>query len=348
MSDSRKPLSRDELIRVIEGRGHAARVPLMIHFWVNPGAFGDQSERVARLLADYPCDIQALWFKIPAVYDAPADDPSYRWSWREAKNTGAALDNAGFIEDWDEDLPPTLADFPSPDYPGLTADNPPPDGRYRLGCWWYFFFERFWSVRGMENALTDFYLYPDEVHALFRRLTDFYLRMVERGRNELRLDGIFTSDDLGTQTGLAIGAARWRKYMKPCFRKLYGMIKAYKPSQLIYMHTDGCIWEIMPDLVECGVDMINPQFRANGLDNLVRVCRKEQIIPIHLDLDRQLYPYATPSQLKDHVAEAVESLYMPQGGLSLNIELNYEVPLENAAALLDAVEKYRHYKGKPF
>ena len=100
-------------------------------------------------------------------------------------------------------------------------------------------------------------------------------------------DIAYFGDDLGMQNGLALGAERWRKYLAPCYRKLYGMIKAYNPALLVYMHTDGCIYEIMPDLVECGVDMINPQFRANGLDNLVRVCRKEQIIPINLDLDRQ-------------------------------------------------------------
>ena len=102
---------------------------------------------------------------------------------------------------------------------------------------------------------------------------------------------------------------------------------------------------LQADIMECSVDVINPQFRANGLDNLVRVCRKDQIIPISLDLDRQMFPMATRSQLYDHVASAVESLYLPQGALALNVELNYEVPLENMAAILDAVEKYRHYKG---
>jgi hypothetical protein len=91
--------------------------------------------------------------------------------------------------------------------------------------------------------------------------------------------------------------------------------------------------------------MINPQYRANGLDNLVRVCRKEQIIPINLDLDRQLFPFGTRSELFDHVGECVESLYLPEGGLGLNVELDHGVPLENMAAVLDAVEKYRHYKG---
>ena len=96
--------------------------------------------------------------------------------------------------------------------------------------------------------------------------------------------------------------------------------------------------------MECGVDIINPQFRANGLDHLVDVCRRKQIIPINLDLDRQLFPFATRSELFDHVGACVESLYLPEGALGLNVELNYEIPLENMAAVLDAVEKYRHYR----
>ena len=148
-------------------------------------------------------------------------------------------------------------------------------------------------------------------------------------------------DDLGMQTGLAIGPEKWRRYMKPCFSKMYGMVR--RAGKLVYMHTDGCIWEIMPDLQECGATMINPQIRANGLDNLVRVCRGK--IPINLDLDRQMYPFATPSQLRDHVRECVEALWLPQGGLGLSVELNYDVPLENAAAILDELRLVRGYRG---
>ena len=115
MTEVRKPLPREALRRVIEGKGHAGRVPLMVHFWVTPSAFGDRQADVERILGKYPSDIQDVWFRIPSVYDAPADDPSYRWSWRDADKTGAALDNAGFIEVWDAELGPTLADFPSPD-----------------------------------------------------------------------------------------------------------------------------------------------------------------------------------------------------------------------------------------
>ena len=105
------------------------------------------------------------------------------------------------------------------------------------------------------------------------------------------------------------------------------------------MHTDGRIFEIMPDLQECGVSMINPQVGANGLDNLERVCKGK--IPILLDLDRQFIPFATPSQITDHVRECVERLWLPEGGLALGLELNYETSLENMAAALDALRKFR-------
>ena len=214
------------------------------------------------------------------------------------------------------------------------------DGRLPHG----FMYLRLLDLAGFENAMVWFAEEDEVIETLIDKVLEYNIYQVAAVLN--RMDEIiYFGDDLGMQKGLAIGVRRWRKYLKPCFRKLYGMIKAYKPDQLIYMHTDGCIWEIMPDLIECGVDIINPQYRANGLDNLVRVCRKEHVIPINLDLDRQLFPVATRSQLFDHVAECVESLYLKEGALGLSVELNYEIPLENMAAVLDAVEKYRFYKG---
>ncbi|MBR5009931.1 MAG: hypothetical protein IKY06_04745 [Clostridia bacterium] len=214
------------------------------------------------------------------------------------------------------------------------------DGRLPHG----FMYLRLLDLCGFENAMVWFAQEDEVIETLIDKVLEYNIYQVAAVLPRMG-EIIYFGDDLGMQRGLAIGAERWRKYLKPCFRKLFGMIKAYKPDQIIYLHTDGCIWEIMPDLMECSVDVINPQFRANGLDNLVRVCRKDRIIPINLDLDRQLFPLATRSQLFDHVAACVENLYLKEGALGLNVELNYEIPLENMAAVLDAVEKYRHYKG---
>ena len=165
------PLTRPELTRVIEGRGHARRVPILLHCWIHPESFPPETSkgRFGHPRPRYPMDAEIIPFNIPQVYNAPAADPSYRWSYRDSRKAGRALDNSGVIEDWEEELEPLLNDFPSPEYPNLIPACPPDDGRYRLGHWWYFFFERFWSIRSMEDALTDFYLYPDAVHALFRQ-----------------------------------------------------------------------------------------------------------------------------------------------------------------------------------
>ncbi|MBR6739573.1 MAG: hypothetical protein IKM04_00690 [Clostridia bacterium] len=207
-----------------------------------------------------------------------------------------------------------------------------------------FMYLRLLDLCGFEDAMVYFAEEGEAIDTLIDKVLEYNIYQVAATLPRMKTMFSF-GDDLGMQTGLAIGPERWRKYLKPCYRKLYGMVKAYDPSMLIYMHTDGCIYEIMPDLVECGVDMINPQFRANGLDNLVRVCREEQVIPINLDLDRQMFPFATRSQIFDHVRDCIEALYLPQGGLGINIEFDHGIPLENIAALLEAAEKYRHYKG---
>lgn len=128
--------------------------------------------------------------------------------------------------------------------------------------------------------------------------------------------------------------------MKPAFKKMYDIV--HREGKYVYMHTDGMIYEIMDDLVEAGVNMINPQFRANGLDNLVRICKGR--IPINLDLDRQLFPVATPKDVDDHVRECVEKLYLPEGGLGLSFEFAPDIPFENMEAAIRAAEKYRFYK----
>jgi hypothetical protein len=148
-------------------------------------------------------------------------------------------------------------------------------------------------------------------------------------------------DDLGMQSGLAIGAERWRKYLKPCYRAIYAPFK--QAGHYVYMHTDGWILDIIPDLVECGAVIINPQVRANGIDNLARVCRGKCCLD--LDLDRQLFPFCTPAECDRHVKEAVDKLATPEGGLWLKAEIGPDVPLANAEAIFTAMEKYGGYCG---
>ena len=131
----------------------------------------------------------------------------------------------------------------------------------------------------------------------------------------------------------------WRKYLKPCFASIYKPIR--DAGHYIYMHTDGHILEIIPDLVDAGVNVVNPQVRANGLEALARVCKGK--VCVSLDLDRQLFPFCTPADIEAHVRESVETLGSPEGGLWLTAEVGPDVPLENVDAICSAVEKYRSF-----
>jgi len=204
-----------------------------------------------------------------------------------------------------------------------------------------FMYLRLLDLRGFEEAMIDFVEEPPELQMLIDKVLEYNIGQIKKLLENNSEPMVYFGDDLGMQKGLAIGPEKWRKYMKPCFGAIYKLCK--DAGKLIYMHTDGDIHEIMPDLQECGVDMINPQIRACGLDNLERVCKGK--IPINLDLDRQLFPFGTPAEIRAHVYECVERLYLPEGGLGLSIEIGPDYPLENIEAICEAASEIRYYKG---
>ena len=339
-AQDRRPLTRDELKRVIEGRGQAHRVPLMVHFWVTPSAFGEKSGEVAQILSEYPSDIQPVWLRIPGMYDAPADDKSYRWCYHDEDTSTKALDSAGFIREWEDDLQPTLDDFPSADYPGLTAGAPAPDGRYRLGCWWYFFYERFWSMRGMEDALTDFYLYPDEVHALFDRLADFYVRLVERAHDELGLDGIFTSDDLGTQTSTFFSREIFDEFFAPYYKRVID--RAHQLGMHFWLHTCGNIEAFLPRFIDLGIDVIHPIQKYTMDERHIQKTFGDDIaIWSGFDVQR-IIPYGTPEDVRREVRYLIDTYRRPDGRfmLTLGNGATPDTPLDSLRALFDEAFTY--------
>ncbi len=142
-------------------------------------------------------------------------------------------------------------------------------------------------------------------------------------------------DDLGLQKSLPMSPAAWRKYIKPSYMRIF---QPCRDADIpVGLHTDGHILEIIPDLIEAGVRLLNPQIRANGLDGLREVARGK--VALDQDLDRQLFPFATPSEIEDHIGEVFEALYMPEGGLMLYAECEPDVPLENIDAICTALER---------
>jgi len=200
-----------------------------------------------------------------------------------------------------------------------------------------FMFLKLTYLRGYEEMMIDFAEEPPELQMLIDVVLEHNLREIEELMKKPLPPIVYFGDDLGIQRGLPIAPEKWRRYLKPCFAAIYKPIR--DAGSYVYMHTDGCVIDIIPDLIECGVNVVNPQVGANGLDNLARVGKGK--ICIDLDLDRQMFPFCKPAEIDAHVREAVEKLGSHEGGLWLLAECGPDVPLENIDAICSTLRKYR-------
>jgi len=341
-------LTREEMIAVIEGRGAARRVPVLLHCWTSAEAFGAREAQARALLGRYPNDAQMIPFNLPDVYKAPPDAPEYRWVNYDDPNPGrkSGLDEQGAIDDWSR-LDGILANFPDPAYSGaLPADPPPPDGRYRIGHWWYCLFERHWQLRGMTRALTDYYTAPEAVHRLFRALTDFYLGLIERGRSELGLDAIFTSDDLGTQTSLFFSKEIFDEFYKPYYREIFNRV--HELGMHFWLHACGCIKPILPDLVELGLDVIHPIQKYTMAERAIaEQFGRDICIWAGFDVQR-IIPYGTAEDVRREVRFLMDTYWRPEGRFMITAGngITGDCPLASLTALFEESFRYGQEKGR--
>lgn len=309
---------------------------MSVHFWVHPSEFADREQAVLDLLARYPEDVAITSFRIPEVFHAPPDAPDFRWAHKDPPSDlqTTALDSLIAIEDWSE-LDEVLAHFPDPHYPGLIGKQQPGDDRYKLAHWWFCLFERHWSLRGMTNALMDYYTDPESVHRLFRTLTDFYLVLIERAKTELDADGILTSDDLGTQTAPFFSLDIFREFFKPYYTELID--KAHSLGMHFWLHACGNIEHFLPDLIEIGLDVIHPiQKHTMEEKKIAAQFGKDLCIWAGFDV-QQVIPWGTPDEVRAEVRYMIDTYQRPEGRLIFTAGngINADCSIESLEALLD-------------
>ncbi len=200
-------------------------------------------------------------------------------------------------------------------------------------------FLRLQDIRGYENLIFDMMDARPELSQLIGMVEEFNYQYVLQW---LKLDPDIMSfpEDLGMQVGPMLSPDHFRKYIKPVYQKL--MKPARDSGCIVHMHSDGDIRTLVDDLIDGGVEVINLQDLVNGIDWIAdrfsgRTC-------IDLDIDRQkITAQGTPQQVHDLIREEVEKLGRKAGGLMMIYGLYPGVPLENAEALMDAMEKYAGY-----
>ncbi len=196
-------------------------------------------------------------------------------------------------------------------------------------------FERFQFIRGTENTLIDLSLYQDEAKKLLKILHDFYCELLEIWA-KTDVDSFMFMDDWGSQKSLLISPEMWRDFFKPLYKDYIEI--AHSNNKKIFMHSDGYIIDIYPDLIELGLDAINSQIFCMGLKNLEKF--KGQIT-FWGEIDRQnLLPNGTEKQVKQAVNEIQERLF-ENGGVIAQLEFSPGTKPENVYA---AFEQWNNWK----
>lgn len=125
-------------------------------------------------------------------------------------------------------------------------------------------FERMNQMIGMENALCAFYEYPDEVKEFFEAMCEYKLKCIDLAHKYLKPDVIHMQDDWGTNDNMFFSPDIWREYIKPLEKRYAERI--HELGMVYVHHSCGYIQQIIPDLVEIGVDAINPMNVSNDVD----------------------------------------------------------------------------------
>lgn len=195
------------------------------------------------------------------------------------------------------------------------------------------------DLRGYQNLLFDMADEEERLWQLIDLVEAFNLSIVQRYL-ALGVDQMSYAEDLGMQSGPMLSPAAFRKYIKPSYLRL--MRPALEQGVLVHMHSDGDIRLLVDDLIEDGVQIINLQDLVNGVDWIAQKFKGR--LCVELDIDRQsVTAFGTPRQVDEMILNEVRTLGDRQGGLMMIYGLYPGIPLENAKALMDAMEKYAFY-----
>ena len=192
-------------------------------------------------------------------------------------------------------------------------------------------FELIQFLRGPENLYVDLAERPDGLFRLIEKVHGFFLEELELWAST-EVDALFFADDWGSQKSLLISPALWREVFKPLYRD-YAEI-AHKHGKYIFMHSDGHIAAIFPDIVEIGVDAINSQVFCMDVEDLGR--RFAGKITFWGEVDRQrLLPYGTSDDVRAAVRRARRA-FDRHGGVIAQCEFGIGARPENVVAVFEA------------
>jgi len=201
-------------------------------------------------------------------------------------------------------------------------------------------FEAAWRLRGLANFLMDLIERPDWAHFVLDRLMDMARRKAEAVARA-GVDVLCLSDDVGMPGTMMISPPHWREFFKPRMAMVIQAARALKPDLRMLFHSDGYFEPIIGDLIEIGVNAINP-LQPDHMDAAHIRRRFGPRLALWGTVGYQTtFSFATPDDIRQEVKHRIATL--GRAGLILCPAYDIhepDIPWENIAAFLEAAEAY--------
>jgi len=199
-------------------------------------------------------------------------------------------------------------------------------------------FEAAWRLRGFENFMIDLGQRGEMADYLLDQLTSMLIEnaLILAGAG---VDILLLDDDVAMPTGLMIGPATWRRYFKDRMAKVINIAREESPELLIFYHCDGDFTRLIPDLVEIGVNVINPVQPDCMEGAAIKQEFGDRLAIWGAVGSARLWDWGTPDQIRSEVRRSMETLG-PEG---LLLAPAYDIdfaPFANIVAFIEAVEEF--------
>jgi len=205
-------------------------------------------------------------------------------------------------------------------------------------------FEPCWYLRGFENFLVDLLIDVDFVTTLLEGMYNYQLKKYSLFLQEVGefLDVIFVGDDLATAESVIMSPKTYREIIKPYHQEYFKNLKKMAPQAQLLYHSCGSIFSFIPDLIEVGVDILNPvQVSAQNMNTktLKEKFGEELSFWGAIDTTRVL-PQGTEEEVKREVRKRIDDLG-PEGYVLTSVhDIQPDVPPENIVAMFEEAKKY--------
>jgi uroporphyrinogen decarboxylase len=206
-------------------------------------------------------------------------------------------------------------------------------------------FETSLRLRGFEQFMLDLVENPPLVEYLVEQLTAMHLA-VSLALTRAGIDILVLRDDLGEPTRMLISRAMWQRYFKRQVKTIIDTCRRVNPELAIFWHSDGNIEPILPDLVELGVDILNP-VQPDVMDPAELKGRFGDRLTFFGTVGTpQRWAWGTPEEIREEVRERIATVGKG-GGLivspAYDLDPAEDIPWANVAAFFDAVEAFGRY-----